>query len=219
MLHPWLTFGSPVPRPSFASQGWANWRAGRADVHRGLDLRVPVGTPVRAIGAGTVKYARADYPGSDAGNWIGIEHADGLLSRYIHLSKMYVNPGERVAHGQIIGLSGCTGTSCAGPHLHFDVIVPATKLPQYVSFFGKPASGFVASDFGVKVPGEPLIPIDRYDADVIAGMQQQGIPSYGQIVRESADRNTALVALSLLALAGAGVYYVRTVKPRWLAFK
>jgi murein DD-endopeptidase MepM/ murein hydrolase activator NlpD len=214
MLHPWLTFGSPVRRPSFVTQGWANWRGGRADYHRGLDIRAATGDPVYAIGSGVVKYARADYPGSDAGNWIGIEHADQLLSRYIHLSKMYVSVGQKVSHGQLIGLAGSTGAST--PHLHFDVVVPATRLAQYVALFGKPASGFGSSDFGVKVPGEPLIPIDRYDSDVIAGMQQQGIPSYGQIVREGgAGVSTVVAVVGLLALGAAGAYYVKTTRPRW----
>jgi len=82
--------------------------------HQGLDFRVPTGTPVAAINSGTVILAQSLY---FEGNCIVIDHGQGMLSLYLHLSEMRVKAGERVAKGQQIGLSGGTGRA-TGPHLH-----------------------------------------------------------------------------------------------------
>jgi len=211
MTHPWLTFGSPVRRPSYATQGWAQDRPARSDIHRGMDIRAAVGDPVYAIGDGVVQYARANYAGSDAGNWIGVLHEGDLLSRYLHLSKIFVAAGQQVRRGDLIGAAGMTGAS--SPHLHFDVYLPESRLAEYVQLFGTPASGFRKSDFGYKVPGEPLIPIDAYAQKVIDGARSQGILFYGQVKHSSSG--TIIAVVGILALAGAGVYYVKTVQPRW----
>ena len=85
--------------------------------HQGLDFRVPTGTPVAAVNSGTVILAQSLY---FEGNCVVIDHGQGLLTLYLHLSDMRVKEGERVVKGQQIGLSGGTGRA-TGPHLHLAV--------------------------------------------------------------------------------------------------
>ncbi len=85
--------------------------------HQGLDFRVPTGTPVAAVNSGTVLLARMLY---FEGNCVVIDHGQGLLTLYLHLSEMRVKEGDDVAKGQEIGLSGGTGRA-TGPHLHLAV--------------------------------------------------------------------------------------------------
>lgn len=85
--------------------------------HQGLDFGVPSGTSVSALNSGTVLLARNLY---FEGNCVVIDHGQGLLSLYLHLSEFGVKEGESVKGGQVIGLSGGTGRA-TGPHLHVAV--------------------------------------------------------------------------------------------------
>jgi len=86
-------------------------------VHQGLDYRVGPGTPVMAINSGTVLLARFLY---FEGNCVVIDHGQGLLSLYLHLSELKVKEGQHVDRGEEVGLSGATGRA-TGPHLHLAV--------------------------------------------------------------------------------------------------
>lgn len=99
---------------SFGSGGdrWANG-------HTGQDFAVPIGTPVRAVGAGTVVSVSC---GGAFGIEIVIEHPGGYYTQYAHLAAVTVDQGQRVTPGQWIGQTGTTGNS-TGPHLHFEVRV------------------------------------------------------------------------------------------------
>ncbi|MDF2271330.1 M23 family metallopeptidase [Streptomyces coacervatus] len=99
---------------SFGSGGdrWANR-------HTGQDFAVPIGTPVRAVGAGRVVSVSC---GGAFGIEIVIQHPGGYYTQYAHLAAVAVDQGERVDTGQWIGQSGTTGNS-TGPHLHFEVRV------------------------------------------------------------------------------------------------
>jgi murein DD-endopeptidase MepM/ murein hydrolase activator NlpD len=99
----------------YGSQRIFNGKAQRP--HYGLDYRVPTGTPVNAMNKGTVLLARPLY---FEGNFVVIDHGQGLLTLYLHLSQIDVKEGEIVAGGQQIGLSGGTGRA-TGPHLHVAV--------------------------------------------------------------------------------------------------
>jgi murein DD-endopeptidase MepM/ murein hydrolase activator NlpD len=98
--------------------------------HTGLDFRVSAGTPIHAANRGTVLLARPLY---FEGNCVIIDHGQGLLTLYLHLSEIKVKEGETVETGQLLGLSGGTGRATA-PHLHFAVrwrgayLDPATLL-------------------------------------------------------------------------------------------
>jgi len=86
-------------------------------VHQGLDYRVGPGTPVSAVNSGTVILAQPLY---FEGNCVVIDHGQGLLTLYLHLSELKVKAGDHVDRGAEIGLSGASGRA-TGPHLHLAV--------------------------------------------------------------------------------------------------
>lgn len=104
----------PVSGPITSPFGW---RWGR--MHQGIDIGVPMGTPIKAAAAGTIIYCGWE---SGYGNLTVIDHGGNLATAYGHQSSIAVSCGEQVAQGQVIGYVGCTG-HCTGPHLHFEVRV------------------------------------------------------------------------------------------------
>ena len=114
-------FSHPLPSGSVSS-GFG-YRDFDSSFHKGLDLAAPEGTPYYAAESGTVIYATNDggYNGG-AGNWIVISHGNGIVTKYMHSSSVYVSVGEAVQRGQAIGAVGNTGNSF-GSHLHFQVEV------------------------------------------------------------------------------------------------
>lgn len=90
---------------------------GASTNHKGIDWATPIGTAVYASSGGVV--TKAGW-GSGYGNVVYIKHPDGKETRYGHLSKCLVSPGQTVKQGQKIALSGNTGRS-TGPHLHFEI--------------------------------------------------------------------------------------------------
>lgn len=89
------------------------------NIHAGLDLRAPAGTPVRAVADGVVRIVRE---WNVHGHTVGIDHGQGLESMYQHLSRFDVEEGATVKKGDLIGYSGSTGRSNA-PHLHWTLYV------------------------------------------------------------------------------------------------
>ena len=87
--------------------------------HEGMDFTCPVGTQVHVTGDGVVEAVDFSYGGY--GNEIIVNHGYGYRTRYAHLTKAKVTPGQKVKRGDIIGLSGNTGKS-TGPHLHYEVL-------------------------------------------------------------------------------------------------
>jgi len=85
--------------------------------HLGLDYAAPAGTPVRAINSGTVLLAQKLY---FEGGFIVIDHGQGLMSLYLHLSDFKVKEGDTVTTGQVIAESGASGRA-TGAHLHLAV--------------------------------------------------------------------------------------------------
>ncbi|MEU4239370.1 M23 family metallopeptidase [Actinoplanes sp. NPDC026619] len=85
--------------------------------HEGVDMAAPDGTPIVAAGAGVVVRAGVEQ---GYGNAVLIDHGDGWLTHYGHLSVIGVVAGQRVVAGEQIGNEGSTGHS-TGPHLHFEV--------------------------------------------------------------------------------------------------
>ncbi|MBB4894116.1 murein DD-endopeptidase MepM/ murein hydrolase activator NlpD [Streptomyces olivoverticillatus] len=121
---------TPADREAVSESGWtrpvldyeltagfgghgSHWSGG----HSGQDFAVPAGTPVRAVGDGTVVTAGC---GGAFGISMVIRHDDGWYSQYAHLAAPFAEPGHRVHAGEWIGLSGTTGNS-TGPHLHFEI--------------------------------------------------------------------------------------------------
>ena len=92
--------------------------------HRGLDMAVPVGTPVAASNDGVVAFA-----GAVAGElFVSIDHADGIRTTYSYLSTVLVRRGDVVARGRRVGLSGPGHAGATEPHLHFGMRVGDTYL-------------------------------------------------------------------------------------------
>ena len=104
------------------------WKA-----HNGTDYKANKGTPVVAAGNGKVTHATYNKYN---GNYVFIQHGNGIITKYLHFSKLKVKKGQRVKQGQVIGLVGSTGLSQA-PHLHYEFLLngvhrnPRTvKLPD-----------------------------------------------------------------------------------------
>lgn len=85
--------------------------------HRAIDFAADTGTPVETVGDGTVTFAGTS---GALGKYIKIQHAEGFVTAYAHLSKIYVKNGEQVKQGDLIGAVGTTGRS-TGPHLHYEM--------------------------------------------------------------------------------------------------
>jgi len=112
---------TPSIRPT---RGWDKRGFGMKDdpftgyrrLHRGLDIANNVGTPVIATADGVV---RSTGKVGRLGNMIAIDHGYGFVTRYGHLSKFAVKPGQKVSRGDILGYMGSTGYS-TGPHVHYE---------------------------------------------------------------------------------------------------
>lgn len=110
-------FTHPCPGMTYQSSYFGEIREFETGGHKGHDYAAPVGTPTYAAAAGTVVIAGYS---SSAGNWVVINHGDGLVTKYMHHSSICVSAGQYVQKGQQIGCVGSTGQS-TGPHLHFQV--------------------------------------------------------------------------------------------------
>jgi len=115
-------------------------------LHAGVDLAAPYGTAIRTVGAGVVVAAG---PEGGYGNAVLIDHGNGFLTHYGHMSAIAVHPGQRVSAGQPIGNEGSTGHS-TGPHLHFEVHEGTYKNPIEPTHW--------LHTHGVEIPGCPTFP-------------------------------------------------------------
>lgn len=135
------------PSDSWAGSSYADWPYGDGHFvwpvlgpisqyahsgHWALDIAVPTGTPVKAADRGTV--TMAGWNPSGYGFRVVIDHGNDYVTLYAHLSDIYVEKGQVVGKGQVIGASGANG-NITGPHLHFEIrdfgslTDPLTLLP------------------------------------------------------------------------------------------
>ena len=112
--------GWPCPSSSRITSGYG-YRIlfGVRDFHTGIDIGATMGSNICAAESGTVILANYGWNGG-YGNYIIINHGNGITTRYAHASKLYVTAGQTVTKGQVIAAVGTTGNS-TGPHLHFEV--------------------------------------------------------------------------------------------------
>ena len=118
-----ISFIKPLEGKITSDFGYRKAPVGGATTnHSGIDIGVPVGTPVRAIKDGKIVAANGGMRGYGNGVFIdhGIVNGKHIVSEYGHLSKFDVKVGDKVKQGQIIAKSGNTGVS-SGPHLHITI--------------------------------------------------------------------------------------------------
>ncbi len=99
------------------------WRNG---YHEGLDIATDWGNPIYAAEAGTVMEAEYGW-NNGYGNYVKINHHNGFITLYAHMSELNCQTGQRVEKGDVIGFIGSTGVS-TGPHLHFEVRIDNVKV-------------------------------------------------------------------------------------------
>jgi len=135
---------------------------GYRKAHEGIDYAAPVGTPVWAVGDGTV--TTAGWQGG-CGKTVVIRHRNGYATQYCHLSQILVSAGDRVTQKAVVGAVGQTGLA-TGPHLHFAV--------------RRGAGGFM-NPMSLKLPREAPVPaawrpdFDRAVASLRAQLDQSGV--------------------------------------------
>lgn len=92
--------------------------------HKGTDFRAPIGTKVFAMNRGVVRFTKKSLV---YGNMVVLDHGNGLMTMYFHLSKIAVYQGQLVLQGQLLGLSGQTGYAL-GPHLHLSIRINTISI-------------------------------------------------------------------------------------------
>lgn len=99
--------------------GRINPVTGEAGTHNGIDIPAAAGTPIVVRASGTV--SRVDYQAGGAGNYIVVDHGNGIETKYFHMQdRSALEAGQRVSEGDILGNVGTTGRS-TGPHLHYEL--------------------------------------------------------------------------------------------------
>lgn len=111
-------FGAPVPGSYFGK-------------HLGTDFAVPVGRNVMACVDSTITRTGND---SDVGLFVEATGADNMFYRYLHNSSIKVSAGQRVGRGQVIALSGATGSESTGAHCHLDIRHPSVWNASFSNY-------------------------------------------------------------------------------------
>jgi murein DD-endopeptidase MepM/ murein hydrolase activator NlpD len=101
--------------------------SGEGAFHKGVDISAPIGTPIRATADGIVVFAETE---STFGRLVRINHGNGVETYYAHLSRFYVQAGQDVRRGELIGAVGTSGRVTA-PHLHYEVRLGGAPVNPY----------------------------------------------------------------------------------------
>jgi len=107
----------------------------KPNLHAGIDIAAPEGTPVFSSAHGVVFKVNHNYsPNVNYGRYVVIDHGYGRQTLYAHLQKILVKPGQKVKRWQEIGTVGETGRA-TGPHLHYEIIENSTRIDPIKYFF------------------------------------------------------------------------------------
>lgn len=137
---PWISWGQSIPLFKSPIQIGAKLLAPFGEIrtgymHEGVDIDVPMWTPLYAVEAGTITKAAPDSKGVEngGGHMVFINHGNGVESRYMHLSLYAVNLGDKVNAGDLIGFSGDSGDATK-PLLHYELRVNNVPIDPYFIF-------------------------------------------------------------------------------------
>jgi murein DD-endopeptidase MepM/ murein hydrolase activator NlpD len=117
---------------------------GEREIHKGVDISAPTGTPVKATANGIVTTAEPTSGGY--GRLIVIDHGGGVQTCYAHLSRLSVQTGREVRRGEVIGAVGSTGRVTA-PHLHYEIRLGGTAVNPYNYMRSGPLTAATHKDF------------------------------------------------------------------------
>lgn len=127
-----IVFQPPVEDAVITSAYGLREMDGQSDLHKGMDFAVPFGTPITAVMAGTVIETGES---NSYGNYIVVEHENGIKTRYAHCSSIQASENDKVTDQDVIAFAGSSGDS-TGPHVHLEVEIDgATVDPE--EFFDK----------------------------------------------------------------------------------
>lgn len=115
----------PVPAGGYVSSGFGYRSETAINNHTGMDIAIATGNAIVAADTGTV--SRVIYGNYGYGNYLIVNHGNGMSTLYAHCSKIYAQVGQSVERGETIAAIGSTGYS-TGPHLHFEVIINGVKV-------------------------------------------------------------------------------------------
>ncbi len=135
-----LAEGLPWPAEGLVVSPFASLRRGHQ--HRGIDIKVPEGTPVRAVAGGVVTMAAESY--GSYGRLVMLQHEDAVTSYYGHNMKNLVVAGQRVKAGQPVALAGHSGNASCD-HVHFEVHVKGLPIDPMSALGRKGATTTVAA--------------------------------------------------------------------------
>jgi len=110
--------------------------SGEGAFHKGVDISAPTGTPVQATADGIVVFSEWE---SGYGRLVKVDHGGGMITYYAHLSKSYVQPGQELHRGDLLGAVGSTGR-VTEPHLHYEVRNNGTPVNPYPYLVPKAAA-------------------------------------------------------------------------------
>jgi len=120
-----LLFDKPVDGPLSSPFGLRRFFNGEErNAHSGLDFAVPAGTPIKAPAAGKVTLVGNLFFN---GNTVFVDHGQGLISMFCHMSKIDVKVGDEVPRGGVVGRVGSTGRA-TGPHMHWNVSLNGVRV-------------------------------------------------------------------------------------------
>jgi murein DD-endopeptidase MepM/ murein hydrolase activator NlpD len=105
---------------------------GKRTAHHGIDLAGPAGLDIHCTGAGTVLYTKISRRGY--GNEVVVDHGFGYRTIYAHLRDIYVEKGQKLSRGEVVGAMGSTGRS-TGPHLHYEIRKDGRAVNPFYFFY------------------------------------------------------------------------------------